>query len=223
MKRNRFTTFIFNLAIADFGYLASICFYFAHMMYINANFLLTAISIDRCMAVLFPLWHRCSRPKHLSSGVCAFLWISSFLLGGILNIVKSFGNYNLFIVYFLVAAIVCLPLIMLSTGILFIKVCLKSNQKNKSRLLLMILITLLCYLILGFPLNVIVVIVKFSDTADGKIEYWLLCTMLFSYLNSSINPVIYFLVGRKKGAQSKESVKVLLQKVFKEGEATRER
>ncbi|KAM3840828.1 mas-related G-protein coupled receptor member H-like [Vipera latastei] len=243
MKRNCFTTFIFNLAIADFGYLTSIviffinlfiyfpqseiffqiCVYFGHMMYVNANFLLTAISIDRCVAVLFPLWHRCSRPQYLSSRVCAFLWISSFLLGGIINIMTNFGYYRLLTVYFLVTAIVCLPLITLSTVVLFIKVCLKSNQKNKGRLLLMILITLLCFLILGFPLNVFVVIMNFSDTDDDKMQYWFGCSILFSYLNSSINPVIYFLVGRKKGAQSKESIKVLLQKVFKEGEATRER
>ncbi|XP_013922841.1 PREDICTED: mas-related G-protein coupled receptor member H-like [Thamnophis sirtalis] len=244
IKRNSFTTFILNLAIADFGYLTSafiynipsftyfegseifyhFCAHFAHVMYINANFLLTAISIDRCVCVLFPIWHRCSRPKHLSSMVCILLWISSFLLGGIMSIMEVFGNYIPLNFHFLVTAIVCLPLITISTVVLFIKVCLKLKQKNQGRLLLMILITLLCFLILAFPLSVFAVICTFSSNeAVNQLEHWIWCSILFSCLNSSINPVIYFLVGRKKGAQSKESMKVILQKVFKEGEVTGER
>ncbi|XP_058034832.1 mas-related G-protein coupled receptor member H-like [Ahaetulla prasina] len=232
IKRNCFTTFILNLAVADFGYLASafiyyihsftdfqgskvlyhLCIYFTCMVYINTNFLLTAISIDRCVAVLFPIWHRCSRPKHLSSRVCVLLWISSFLLSGIMSVMKFFVSYRLSMLHFLVTAIICLPLITLSTVVLFIKVCCKPKQKNKGRLLLMILITLLCFLILSFPLCVLAMIISFIRLLDYYI--------LLSCVNSSINPVIYFLVGRKKGTQSKESMKVILQKVFKEGEAT---
>ncbi|KAK9402941.1 Mrgprh: Mas-related G-protein coupled receptor member H [Crotalus adamanteus] len=243
MKRNSFTTFILNLAITDFGFLTSIvisfifgfinllrgilaliCFSFSHMMYINAHFLMTAISIDRCMAVLFPIWHRCSRPKHLSPAVCVFFWIASFLLAGTVNIMKFtkvIVNDRLFTLHLFVTAMVCLLLITLSTVVLFIKMCLKSNQKNQGQLLLMILITLLCFLILAFPLSVFAVIASFfSIEPETKLEYLIL---LFSCLNSSINPVVYFLVGRKKGARSKESMKVRLQNVFKEGEVARGR
>ncbi|XP_070798083.1 mas-related G-protein coupled receptor member H-like [Pituophis catenifer annectens] len=244
IKRNRFTTFILNLAVADFGFLASIVIYdiheftyflgdrilphffafFSHMMLMNSHFLLTAISIDRCVAVLFPIWHHCSRPKHLSSRVCVLLWTSSFLLSGSMSIMlltNVFENYNPFGLHFIVTAVICLPSITLSTMVLFIKVCLKFNQKNQGRLLLMILITLLCFLILAFPLNVFVVILNFFNIQPGPhLMNWEAAIIMCSCLNSSINPVIYFLVGRKKGAQSKESMKVVLQKIFKEGEAT---
>ncbi|XP_039202542.1 mas-related G-protein coupled receptor member H-like [Crotalus tigris] len=244
MKRNCFTTFLLNLAITDFGFLTCvvitlickltnllgsilnlICISFSQILYINAHFLMTAISIDRCVAVLFPIWHRCSRPKHLSPAVCVFLWIASFLLAGIVNIMlftKIIVNERFFSLHFLVTAMVCLPLITLSTVVLFIKVCLKSNQKNQGRLLLMILITLLCFLILAFPLSIIVMIFCFSSSerseAQKELRYLIMLSLMLSCLNSSINPVIYFLVGRKKGAQSKESMKVLLQNAFKEGE-----
>ncbi|XP_070604787.1 mas-related G-protein coupled receptor member H-like [Erythrolamprus reginae] len=241
IKRNRFTTFILHLAIADFGYLASIfihyitiftniqeggifyhiCVFFSHMMYINSSFLLTAISIDRCVAVLFPIWHRCSRPKHLSSRVCVLLWISSFLLSGIRRVVKVFASNSAFNFHFLVTATVSLPLISISTVILFIAMCLKTKRKNQGRLLLMILITLLCFLILAFPLSILAAIISFSGTKVAyKLKYPVIYSMLLACLNSSINPVIYYLVGRRKGSKSKESVKVILQKVFKEGEAT---
>ncbi|XP_070796025.1 mas-related G-protein coupled receptor member H-like [Pituophis catenifer annectens] len=244
IKRNCFTPFILNLAVADFGFLASIVIYFiqefvdypgsilntiwssfSHIMYINTHFLMTAISIDRCVAVLFPIWHHCSRPKHLSPAVCAFLWIFSFLLfviADIMELTEVVVYHSLFAHCFLGAAIICLPLITLSTVVLFIKVCLKLNQRNQGRLLLTILITLLCFLILTFPFCVLVVIYSFSNSArfDNQLENWGTWSILFSCLNSSINPVIYFLVGRKKGARSKESMKVILQKVFREGEAT---
>ncbi|XP_070604779.1 mas-related G-protein coupled receptor member H-like [Erythrolamprus reginae] len=242
IKTNSFTTFILNLAVADFGYLASIVIYDIHelthflgsgilfdfcafscfMMLTNSHFLLTAISIDRCVAVLFPIWHHCSRPKKLSSSICVLLWISSSLLSGSMRIMLfTDGNNNLFGLHFLVIAIICLPLITLSTAILFFKMCRKSNQKNQGRLLLMILMTLLCFLILAFPLNVFAVIISFSNIgASIDLLYWAAGIIICSCLNSSINPVIYFLVGRKKGAQTKESMKVILQKVFKEGEAT---
>ncbi|XP_032078957.1 mas-related G-protein coupled receptor member H-like [Thamnophis elegans] len=244
IKRNCFTTFILNLAIADFGFVTCafihhihpftnflqynisyyVFNYFTRVMLINANFLLAAISIDRCVAILFPIWHRCSRPNHLSSVVCAILWISCFLLSGIISVMEIFLKHPMILLHFLLIAIICLPLITFSTVVLFIKVCLKPKQKNKGRLLLMILITLLCFLILAFPLCIFGMIISFSNTNfDNRLYHWLHCTALFSCLNSSINPVIYFLVGRKKGVQSKESMKVILQKVFKEGEATGER
>ncbi|XP_058030882.1 mas-related G-protein coupled receptor member H-like [Ahaetulla prasina] len=143
IKRNPFTIMILNLAIADFGFLAIweivcscsfiqfihfipfgipfiILNYLSYTLYINGLFLLTAISIDRCVAVLFPIWHRCSRPKHLSPVVC-------------------------------------------------------------------------------IPLNVYI--------------------SLGGSLNSSVNPIIYYLVGRKKRAQTRESIKVVFERVFKEDEA----
>ncbi|XP_039202544.1 mas-related G-protein coupled receptor member H-like [Crotalus tigris] len=246
MKRNCFTTFIINLAVADFGFLTCvviafiylftnllgsilnfICFSFTQIMYIDAHFLMTAISIDQCVAVLFPIWHRCSRPKHLSPAVCVILWTSSFLLAGTVNIMKFtkvIVNDRLFTLHLFVTAMVCLLLITLSTVVLFIKVCLKSNQKNQGRLLLMILITLLCFLILAFPLSIIVVIFSFSSTeAQKELRFLIFPSVMLSCLNSSINPMIYFLVGRKKGAWSKESMKVLLQNAFKEGEVARGR
>ncbi|KAG8147894.1 hypothetical protein E2320_022987, partial [Naja naja] len=217
IKRNHFTTFILHLAIADNGFLASIVLYdlhqftyflgsgifyhffafFSHMMYINANFLLTAISIDRCVAVLFPIWHHCFRPKGLSSMLCVVLWISSFLLSGSMSIVlftDVFGAYSLYGLHFLVTAIVSLPFITLSTLVLFIKVCVQPKKKNRGRLLLMILMTLLCYLILAFPLNVFVVILNFFSIQTGPdLPYWEAGVILFSCLNSSINPL-----GEKK-------------------------
>ncbi|XP_039225386.1 mas-related G-protein coupled receptor member H-like [Crotalus tigris] len=241
IKRNPFTVLILNLAIADFGFLIfmtilcidifigfiqseTLQIIFCSLLnvtYMNGLFLLTAISIDRCVAVLFPIWHRCSRPKYLSPAVCTFLWIFSFLLTGIS------GNWNILIVSYIpydicliVTAVLCFLLITISTVILFIKICLKSKQLKRGRILVMTLITLLCFLILAFPFYIYVLVIHF-------IRKWYLLdsiqlALIFSLsapLNSSVNPVIYFLVGRKKKARSRESIKVIFQRVFREDEA----
>ncbi|KAM6456268.1 mas-related G-protein coupled receptor member A3-like [Liasis olivaceus] len=243
MKRNSFTVLILNLAVADFGFLIAMAIYctnfFTHciptgipqfilmlllsIMYMNGLFLLTAISIDRCVSVLFPMWHHCSRPKHLSPALCALLWIFSFLLSGIWNILEFVFKYNGIISFhLLVTAVLCLPSIATSTVILFLKIGLKPKQNKRGRLLVTILITILCFLILTLPLYIILFIVNFLGIRY-LLEFPELdnCFNVFACLNSSINPVIYFLVGRRKRAQSKESLKVIFQRVFKEDETPR--
>ncbi|KAM6308979.1 mas-related G-protein coupled receptor member D-like [Aegotheles albertisi] len=63
MKRNPFTIYILNLIVTDFSLLL--------LMY-----LLTAMSLERCVSVLFPIWYRCHRPKHLS-GILLFYLVAS--------------------------------------------------------------------------------------------------------------------------------------------------
>ncbi|XP_070604789.1 mas-related G-protein coupled receptor member H-like [Erythrolamprus reginae] len=246
IKRNPFTVLILNLAIADFGFLlilaiVCICFFIPSMLivkslftfvlmnimggligftYINSLFLLTAISIDRCVCVLFPIWHRCSRPKHLSSAVCTFLWICSFLLEGIANILKYVFDYSYFFhVSLIVASVLCLPLITASTVILFIKICLKPKQMKRRRLLVMILITLLCFLIFNLPLNIYGFYASyFYESFSFQSVYLNVCMNLGASLNSSVNPIIYYLVGRKKQVQTRQSIKVVFQRVFREDE-----
>ncbi|XP_070604788.1 mas-related G-protein coupled receptor member H-like [Erythrolamprus reginae] len=240
IKRNPFTVLILNLAIADFGLLIFLAIIFiydciiftqpgiplsvivclASIMYINGFFLLTVISIDRCVCVLFPIWHRCSRPKRLSSAVCAFLWICSVLLQGIPSILKYAFDYDISLsVCLIVPSVLCLPLITASTVVLFVKICLKPKQMKRGRLLVMILITLLCFLILTLPLH-IYVFIHFSGSISWRQFHGLNNYLILgASLNSSVNPIIYYLVGRKNQAQTRESIKVIFQRVFGEGVA----
>lgn len=42
--------------------------------YLSSTYLLTAISEERCLPVLFPTWYRCHHHSHLSDIVCGVLW-----------------------------------------------------------------------------------------------------------------------------------------------------
>ncbi|XP_054841902.1 mas-related G-protein coupled receptor member H-like [Eublepharis macularius] len=236
VKRSNFTIYILNLAIADFGLLISgifvfftlwyktlylfeiffLVFYFLFLlMYSAGQFLLTAISIDRCVAIFFPLWHQCRRPPRLSTIVCAVIWVLSFLLTAM--------TYTFLIInptqkkiqqryQFFVKAVLCFPLITIATVALLIKVCLKPQQHRRGKLLTIILLTLLFFILFAFPLNIIYIVSFYNDIPlylEGG-AYVLSC------INSSVNPVIYFLIGRQWKSRHKETMKMILQRVFKE-------
>ncbi|XP_033012014.1 proto-oncogene Mas-like [Lacerta agilis] len=234
LRRKPFTTYILNLAVADFAFLLSLEFFYSipcdsgvlheiaecllDFTYNTGQLLLTAISIDRCVSVLFPIWHRCVRPTHLSTTVCALLWVLSCLLCIILYIVEVIypippwlektGQY-------LLTGLLCFPLMTISTVILFIKVCFKSHPRKRGRLLTVILLTLLFFLMLAFPLNAMILAIYIvGPHTPVELRYGFLCASL----NSSVNPLLYFLVGRKKGGRSRESLMVILQRVLNEEE-----
>ncbi|XP_033012030.1 mas-related G-protein coupled receptor member H-like [Lacerta agilis] len=249
MKRNPFTTFILHLAVADLGalmcsssfsiisilglfsllplymYVFTVFEFFILFMYNTGQYLLTAISMDRCVSVLFPLWHRCHRPPHFSTLVCATIWIISFLLTAICMILSNFLHYMYAIFYHLLMnAVLCLPLMTVSTLVLFIKVWFQSQQRKKGKALTAILLALLFFLFLAFPFTCISLIRFFTPLLDNKVHFVAIPVgLLCSCLNSSINPLIYFLIGRNKRARSRESLKVVLQRLFKEEEDCREK
>nr|XP_028594345.1 mas-related G-protein coupled receptor member H-like [Podarcis muralis] len=238
IRRKPFTTYILNLAVADFAFLLSLQFHtfirftdyvlyriddcLLSFTYNTGQLLLTAISIDRCVSVLFPIWHRCVRPTHLSTTVCALIWVLSCLLSIVLSIITETSLiipdniyfYFLTIYFqFILTGLLCLPLMTISTVILFFKVCFKSHPRKRGRLLMVILLTLLFFLILAFPINAILLdILIVPLNIPFPFHYAILCASL----NSCVNPLLYFLVGRKKGGQSRESLLVILQRVLNE-------
>uniref|UniRef100_A0A8C6XA43 G-protein coupled receptors family 1 profile domain-containing protein n=1 Tax=Naja naja TaxID=35670 RepID=A0A8C6XA43_NAJNA len=235
VKRNTFAIYIINLSVADFGFLTfeliiEIHWLFTHLycdfpyelfqtglllMYSTGQFLLTVISIDRCVSVLFPIWYRCHRPVHMFTTVCIVIWAISFILSSIhftIIAVDGFGNSYTLMYQFIVNAVLCLPLMTISSVTLFIKICFISKSQRK--LLTAVLLTLFFFLVLAFPLNAFYFIQYFSKCIHPNfVHYGYLCTCI----NSSINPLIYYLVGRQKG-KTQRSIKDLLQKVFKEEE-----
>ncbi|XP_060627701.2 mas-related G-protein coupled receptor member H-like [Anolis sagrei] len=242
IKRTPFTTYILNLAIADFAVLSNeiIRDIFSLLSWINSNFfpvyfsflsydifmftftasqyLMTIISIDRCVCLFFPLWHRCHRPPHLSTAVCVIVWILSFLISAI-DLTLLFAGYAIIAnVQFVLNAVVCLPIMCVSTTAIFIKFSLRPAQKKKGKLLRTIWLTLFFFLLLAFPLTLVEVLSLFRHTTEYSYEYGYICV----FLNSAINPMIYYLVGRDKRARSSKRINKVLEKLFKEEEDCRE-
>nr|XP_060627713.1 proto-oncogene Mas-like [Anolis sagrei ordinatus] len=227
IKKNPITTYVLNLAAADsavliclfcsylFPFLKEendsslvvlICFFLA---YSSSQYLLTAISIEKCLSVIFPIWYRCHRLECLSAIICALLWIMPCLfLGGIL----LFTDVNLKVSQSIciINFILCTPLVIISTAVLFMRVFCSLHRRQHGRFYTVLLITLLVYLLFRTPLSVM-----FIYTSFGYLNpIYMSISMMGACINSSVNPLIYFLIGRKKMHRSKETLKLVLQRVF---------
>ncbi|XP_008106524.2 mas-related G-protein coupled receptor member H-like isoform X1 [Anolis carolinensis] len=234
VKRNNFTIYVLNLAIADFIMLVSvtalsviICVdlskeydiitkvlflgQFISFTYYVGLYLLTAISVERCLSILFPIWVHCHRPKHLSIIVSVLFWIVSALitvtefllqyfclLDFWLTFSRIFSGINLFIFT---------PVMVVSTLILFIKM---SFRHQSGKLHKTLLIVLLFFIITAVPFSIFFFfsIIDYNFHSIALPIYHLLVV-----LNSSINPIIYFFVGNQCTCKS---IKVVFQNVFKD-------
>ncbi|XP_060099076.1 mas-related G-protein coupled receptor member H-like [Heteronotia binoei] len=230
-KRNPFV-FITNLSAADFGVLLALCtnvllFFgvrahgplhhavyiihlclhnvYAFMHYASANFLMI-ISIDRCTAVLFPIWHRSHRSKTLLATATACLWALSCLMEG-LSFFSRFCYNDL--TSNVVAFTIIYVLVVLSTGVLLFKVCSTPQLRQRGKLLMAVLISLSFFIITMVPRGVFTDVAKEKETVPSFL-------LLLKAINSSINPIIYFFVGILKAGPARRTLKATFQKFFKE-------
>uniref|UniRef100_A0A7M4ETZ1 G-protein coupled receptors family 1 profile domain-containing protein n=1 Tax=Crocodylus porosus TaxID=8502 RepID=A0A7M4ETZ1_CROPO len=201
IKRNPFTIYILNLAVTDFGFLLILFETFilvSFYPYTTSLCLLTAISVERCLSVLFPIWYRTRRSKHLSCYVCTLLWIFSTLL----NAVKFFNSHIFIWIISLILNVIIIPCILVvSNLILFIRLQCGSQRHQPGRLYIVILLTVLFFLLFAVPFNFFI-FVHFNNMVYGNIF------LILASVNSSINPVIYFLVGSYRKRKLRVSVKV---------------
>ncbi|KFQ38556.1 Proto-oncogene Mas, partial [Mesitornis unicolor] len=174
--------------------------------------LLTAISIERCTAILCP---RIRRPQHLSAVVCALLWALSI---GVIAAVSSLcllynhelcrvALISMYVLNFLIFA----PPMVISSTILFIKVQCGSQQRQPGRLYIVIFLTVLLFLLFALPLSIWNLLQQISYTVvSSQVVFLLAC------INSSINPFIYFLVGSCWQHCSLVSLQVAFRRVFED-------
>ncbi|XP_014804212.1 PREDICTED: mas-related G-protein coupled receptor member H-like [Calidris pugnax] len=244
IRRNPITVYILNLAVTDFAFLLFIVassllylidnsscdptgilkyqrwlFQFSLFSYNMSLYLLTAISIERCVSILCPLWYRCRRPQRLSAALCALLWVLSIAVTApvtALCLMKyeehcQTALISMYVLNFLILA----PPMVISNVILFIKVLCGSQQRQPKRLYIVIFLTVLFFLIFGVPLSIQNFLQQFSYRFLSSQAVFLLAS-----INSSINPFIYFLVGSCRRHCSVVSLQVAFQRVFEETAVT---
>uniref|UniRef100_G1KVL4 G-protein coupled receptors family 1 profile domain-containing protein n=1 Tax=Anolis carolinensis TaxID=28377 RepID=G1KVL4_ANOCA len=234
IKKNPITTYVLNLAAADSAVLICLlcitllsllketnnsiivilhCFFLAYSI---SQYLLTAISIEKCLSVIFPIWYRCHRPECLSAIICVLLWIMPFLFLGLLVFINE--NFKVSQSICIINFILCTPLVIMSTAVLFIRVFCSLHRRERGRFYIVLLITLFVFLLFGTPLSIMFICISF-----GYLNYmYMVISLMGACINSSVNPLIYFLIGRKKMHQSKETLKLIFQRVFSDNVGCRE-
>ncbi|XP_062835483.1 mas-related G-protein coupled receptor member H-like [Anolis carolinensis] len=239
IKRNHFTTYILNLSVADLGVvtgllsinaywlvsrlpivkyedpLKSIFRTFFLVMYCTSQFLLTVISIDRCASIFFPIWYRYHQPQKFSIIVCAVIWILiTPLFPAHISLYLHLRYCEIWFYLFLMNAVLFTPGMTVTTVAILIKVCLISPQYKRGKILIAILLALLFFLLFALPMNIIQYLSFKVPNFDHSYfyEYGYICAAI----NSSVNPYIYFFIGRGKGGQNRKKIHKILQNIFKE-------
>uniref|UniRef100_A0A8C6GHK9 MAS-related GPR, member A6 n=1 Tax=Mus spicilegus TaxID=10103 RepID=A0A8C6GHK9_MUSSI len=180
LRRNAFSIYILNLALADFLFLLchiiastehilkfsspnSIfinCLYtFRVLLYIAGLSMLSAISIERCLSVLCPIWYRCHRPEHTSTVMCAVIWVLSLLLCILyryfcgISDTKYEDDYGCLAMNFLTTAYLMFLFVVLcvSSLALLARLFCGAGQMKLTRLYVTIMLTLLVFLLCGLP------------------------------------------------------------------------
>ncbi|CAO2614537.1 Mas-related G-protein coupled receptor member X1 [Lemmus lemmus] len=246
MRRKAISVYIFNLALADSFFLcchfidsllriADFYAFYAHKLskeilgnvsiipYISGLSILSAISTERCLSVLWPIWYHCHRPKNTSAIICTLIWVLSLLMAildwyfsGFLNKADHHLWKN---VDFIVAAFLIFLFILLfgSSVALLARILCGSKRKRLTRLYATISLTVVVFLICGLPLGFYLFLI-----------YWLgvhkhppFCnlypvTALLSCVNSCANPIIYFFVGSFRQHRHHQSLKRILQRALED-------
>ncbi|KAM7086756.1 mas-related G-protein coupled receptor member X1-like [Molossus nigricans] len=234
VKRNPFSVYVLNLAIADFTYLLCIIVFFLLLInntwdltqlilpvlatsYMAGLTLLMAISTERCISALFPIWYRCHRPAHLSAIVCAVLWGLSLCLGVVLFVCMYYhlGLCEIEFLVYIVTSFLTLLVLCVSSLTLLLRVHCGSWRRQTTKLYRVILLTVLVFLVLGMPLNLGYLFVMTTGTLLGIIRF-IYIFYIPTVLNSTVNPVIYFFVGRQGQLPGRKSLRVVLQSALTE-------
>ncbi|XP_035395272.1 mas-related G-protein coupled receptor member H-like [Cygnus atratus] len=240
IRRNPITVYVLNLAVADFTFLLFMltsallyildnlsCSAFPVFTYLRSfllplllthnmgMYLLTAISIERCMSVLCPLWYRCHRPQHLSAVVCALLWaLSITVIAAVAFLCLSHQHEHCHLALIFMYALnflIFAPPMVISNVILFIKVQCGSQRRQPRRLYIVIFLTVLFFLLFMVPFSIWNFLQHVSYMlGQSQVVFLLGC------INSSINPFIYFLVGSCWRRCSLVSLQVAFRRVFEE-------
>ncbi|ELW70740.1 Mas-related G-protein coupled receptor member X2 [Tupaia chinensis] len=242
MRRNAFSVYILNLAGADFLLLCTYVVYsllelmnifvpniIYHIVFMTVTIssyiaglsILSAISTERCLSVLCPIWYRCRRPRHLSAVMCALLWALSLLMNIFIGSHCRFlfmihGYYQCTAFYFIIPTWLIFLFVVLSGSSLTVlaRFLCGSRKMPLTRLYVTILVTMLVYLLCALPPGIVWFGSFWVDIHFDRTE------IILSVINSRANPIIYFFVGswrrQQRQGQPRQSLKLVLQNALED-------
>ncbi|XP_075684570.1 mas-related G-protein coupled receptor member H-like [Rhinoderma darwinii] len=251
IKRNKYTVYIINLSVADFIFLIfsiivlvmfintltstnpefqgkESVYIFLEIFYDSAQysgmFILTAISLERCLSVLFPLWYQCRRPQNLSTIVCASVWLigcSESLIDNLVCTEEAFTTQTsectaVQIMVLGLSIVICLPIMVISSFTLLIKIKKTFRKQYPKKLYIIIIVAVLVFIISVIPINFVWFLMYFQLLQSNIVTIGFYFASVFCLvLNCTIDPYIYFIVGKKWRQKTSHSIQDALERAFR--------
>ncbi|XP_048217261.1 mas-related G-protein coupled receptor member X1-like [Perognathus longimembris pacificus] len=240
---NAISIYILNLAVADFLFLS--CLIISTMMDVITAFpsspailnkvtiifytvglsILSAISTERCLSVLWPIWYHCHRPRHMSAVICALLWALSLILNILqlcflfldrLSVLQWWKIVDFIIVSWL---FILLMILCVSSLALLVRMFCSSRRMPLTRLYVTVLITVLVFLICGLPFGISWFLVSWFTIDTYYSCYLHPVTVVLCCVNSCTNPIIYFFIGSFRQQRQQRTLKLILQRALQDSPA----
>ncbi|KAE8594245.1 hypothetical protein XENTR_v10019522 [Xenopus tropicalis] len=266
MRKTMTTTWFLNLGIADFSFclflplyitevamwgnwpfgqiMCKVRFFIISLNAIASVLFLMAISIDRCVCVLCPIWSRNHRTSSSAAIISVIIWFfsvalsSSYLLMRDINIYyisvclvtnrawenitttdETFNQTFQAIVIFDCVFTLLIPfsIILVCYGLIVFRVKKSRRIHGSAQTLKIIVTTVICFFfcwVLYSVLPVIDVVGHYVPLHHRFLIYTLADCLAF--FNSCLNPIIYVFMGRKFKQVLRKSIPFLLESTFRE-------
>ncbi|XP_041116131.1 C3a anaphylatoxin chemotactic receptor [Polyodon spathula] len=249
-RRNSFGIYVLNLAFADlvlvmriplaiaylvaynqwhFGSITCKIIMFLRVLGLYAGaFLLSAISLERCLCLLHPVWYRLRRPVWVVPTICGFLWcLSSFLSFPYLQYSQVIDDQchdkfespiGLFVTETVLGFLMPLLLFVSCNLLVLLKAKREYSLKN-AKLFKVLTFTMVVFLTFWVPYHVFRFLMSLyssspEDKAYGVAAKGVYFSLYLVYLKSSLNPVLYVLAGKDLRNTVKASLMSAIEGLF---------
>ncbi|XP_069500653.1 C5a anaphylatoxin chemotactic receptor 1-like [Ambystoma mexicanum] len=267
MKRTVNTVWFLNLAIADFlcclvvpfsimlplldyhwplgGFACKVIpsVYLLNMY--TSVLILTAISLDRCILVMKPIWCQNHRTVKKALAACLVVWLLSLLMTSPSFVFRKLSSHSstnkttcnthyamvskdpahaqkveTFIAVFRFLCGFCLPFMVITGCYCLLIVKVSHSRFNRSdRMLKMILVVIIGFFMCWFPYHVagLILATNSHDTDLYKSTHAVDSLLIsIAFINSCINPVVYVIMGQDFKEKFQKSIKSILRNVLTE-------
>ncbi|XP_075134233.1 N-formyl peptide receptor 3-like [Leptodactylus fuscus] len=233
MKKTISAVWFLHLAIADFLFCAGLslnvalelqiflftpkvdlfCLLYIIMFTLNMSasiLLLTAMSIDRCVSVMWPFWAKVHRTRRLVRITAGGIWGLSLLITSLIYYIHRWclisGDYidslfrrslseNIDLIRLVIMFVIPFLIILTSYLIIFLRLRKSKRPQRSQRLYRIITAVILCFFICWFPISIWLLIRRGYIIFFQSHPIDIIAANL-PYLNSCLNPIIYVFMGQ---------------------------